>query len=207
MKHLKMLGLAAVAAMAMMAVLGAGSASASVLCKTNASPCPEHYPAGTNISASLVKGTHATLTGGFFGDVTCTASTVTGKTSTTGGASSNVTGSVTGLTFTGCTHNGEKCSSVTAVNLPYHAEITASGKGNGALTVKSSGKGNPGAQVSCPGVACTFTTASASLGVTGGAPAIAKANGISLSREGGLCPSTANWDAEYTVSPSPLFII
>jgi hypothetical protein len=63
MKYLKMLGLAAVAAMALTAVLGASSASAATfLCKTNANPCPEHYPTGTTLSGSLEPGFHSTLT-------------------------------------------------------------------------------------------------------------------------------------------------
>jgi hypothetical protein len=55
---------------------------------------------------------------------------------------------------------------------------------------------------------CTFTTASASLGVTGGSPAIAKANGITLTQNGITCPSEAHWDAEYEVlEPKPLFVV
>ena len=39
MKHLKMLGLALLAAAALTALLGAGTASATELCSTNTSPC------------------------------------------------------------------------------------------------------------------------------------------------------------------------
>jgi hypothetical protein len=49
MKHLKMLGLAALAAAALTALIGAGTASATVLCKNNlnTTTCSEKYPAGT----------------------------------------------------------------------------------------------------------------------------------------------------------------
>ena len=40
MKQLKIIGLAAIAALAVTAMLGAGTASASKLCKTTVEPCP-----------------------------------------------------------------------------------------------------------------------------------------------------------------------
>lgn len=39
MKQVKMLGLAAVAALGLMAIVGAGSASATELCSSNTNPC------------------------------------------------------------------------------------------------------------------------------------------------------------------------
>lgn len=83
MNYLKMLGLAAVAVAALTAFLGAGTASATVICKTEptAGVCPEgwDYSAGTKGKASLEKGTTAILrsTAGSIED-TCTESTVEG---------------------------------------------------------------------------------------------------------------------------------
>jgi hypothetical protein len=107
MKHLKILGLAAVAAMAVMAFLGASSASATVLCKIFKQPCPkaEVFPAKTKIKATLraktsleIKDVHETLD-------TCTGSTIEGLTGNAGGGKGvAVEGTNETETFTGCTH-------------------------------------------------------------------------------------------------------
>src|SRR5690242_744555 len=76
MKHLAKLGLAAVAAAALMAFLGAGTASATVLCKNNLNTetCSEKYPVGTVGVASLTgSGVMETLSGTVVN--TCTSST------------------------------------------------------------------------------------------------------------------------------------
>jgi hypothetical protein len=214
MKYLKMLGLAAIAALALTAIAGSGAASAATttLCKVNVNPCPatEDYPAGQVIKGALKPGTTATLTPNpaFFGHVTCTASSIEGKTNSTSGAP--LTGSITSLTFTGCTHNGEKCTSVTAVNLPYDVDVTTENttksNGNGTMTV-TDGLG-AGAQVTCPGVNCTFTATTIDLKVTGGNPAFVTATEVPLKATGGFCPTEAKWDATYEVtSPKPLFVI
>jgi hypothetical protein len=56
MKYVKMLGLTAIAATALMAFIGAGTASATVLCKNNLNTekCSERYPAGTKLEAKLI---------------------------------------------------------------------------------------------------------------------------------------------------------
>jgi hypothetical protein len=209
MKHVKMLGLAAVAALGLMAFIGAGTASATELCSTNTSPCTGvMYTENTPVSAQLKAGTVATLTNPI-SNVICQKSTTAGKTTNTGAKGTAVTGTITSLGFTECkTASGVACT-VKTVNIPYKASITATGSGNGTLTVTSDGTGNPGATVECALVInCTFTTASASLGVTGGNPAIAKANAIVLTQSGITCPSEAKWDAEYEVlEPKPLFIV
>jgi hypothetical protein len=82
MKYLKILGLAAVAVAALMALIGVGTASATVICKNNLNTetCSEPYPVGTEGTASLESGGSALLTNtaGQALD-TCKASTVTGK--------------------------------------------------------------------------------------------------------------------------------
>jgi hypothetical protein len=215
MKYLKMTGLVAMVAMAF-AAFAASPASATVLCKSapsnNICPSTERYGTGTVIKASLVPGTNAVLTtsGGLFTPtVTCTASTTEGKTTNAGGAGVAVTGTMTALTFTGCTTGSGAGCTATAVHLPYNASISWTKEWNGTLTVTSSGKGNPGASVACEGLpTCEFTTSSAVLSVKGGNPAIAKAESINLAIAGGFgCPTEAHWTAEYEVlAPKPLFI-
>jgi hypothetical protein len=99
MKYLKMLGLAAVAAMALTAFLAA-SASATEIYSNGVT-----QGAGTTIESTLKATTSALLkdTGGSTND-TCTGSTVSGKTANAGGSGVNVTGSISSLAFTGCTH-------------------------------------------------------------------------------------------------------
>jgi hypothetical protein len=202
MKYLKILGLAAIAALALTAVAGAGTASAAKLCKNVT--CTEHYPSGTVLSSKLKTGTNALLTSSF-GTVTCKKSTVGGKTTST-----EAHGEITSFTFTECTDPfGSPCT-VKAVNLSYTAKGAATGSGNGTLTVSpKAGGGNPGAHVECGSfMNCTFTVSSITLAVTGGAPATITANKEPLLREGGFCPSEAFWDATYEVTaPSPLFIV
>lgn len=210
MKYLKMLGLAAFAAMALTAMAGVGIASANttILCSTNTSPCTgTQYGTGTTLHGTS---TNALLTNSI-SNVTCTDSTfhatITGTTAT-----GTPTGTISTLSFSSC-HNtfGETCTAESK-NLPWHGVITTEGtksNGNGFLTATSGGTGNPGATVICGSlINCTFSTASAKLKVVGGSPAKAKAEGIALERTGGFCPSTSNWDAEYSLSePSSLFVI
>lgn len=199
MRFIKMLGLAALAAVAAMAFLGAGSASATVLCKqapngSNECAAGQAYGAGTIIKGTA---TNATLTSDL-SNVICSHSETEAEVSNAGGASSTVTGSIKKLTFTGCKAGLTNCT-VTVLNLPYHAEVHAGAGGNGTLTVKSGGKGKPGATVVCVGIInCTFNNTLFELPVEGGNPAAVVANEVSLAREGGLCGNEAFWDATYT---------
>jgi len=200
MKHIKMLALAAVAALGLLAVAGAATASASAtLCSTNTTPCTGTiYKKSTKISSSLKAGTVATLTAST--TVTCKKSTVGGVTTTDTGH-----GEINAFTFSEChTTSGQACT-VKAVNLNYTATATT-----GALDITPlAGKGNPGALVECGAfINCTFTVNSITLSVIGGSPATIVAKDEKLNGSGFLCPSEAKWDAEYTVSsPNPLFLI
>jgi hypothetical protein len=209
MKQFKMLGLAAVAALGLMAMAGVSTASATELCSTNTQPCTGTvYTSGHAVSAQLKAGTVTTLTNPI-SNVICTKSTFTGKTTNTGGKGIAVTGTIESLGFTECTlASGPQCT-VNTLNIPYAASITATGSGNGTLTFTNDGNGSPGVKVEC-GIFfnCTLQTADPVLGVTGGNPAIAKANAIPLTAKGITCPSEAKWDAEYEVlEPKPLFIV
>jgi len=110
MKYLKMLGLAVVAALVLSALAGAGTASATVLCKEDPipkSPCGSDFPSGTVIKGQLPAGvSNLWRRSGKVID-TCTAATLVGVTSNTGGFSSSVFVPLSSLTWTGCTTTRE----------------------------------------------------------------------------------------------------
>jgi hypothetical protein len=132
MNHLKLPGLIAVAAMAMMALLGAGTASATVLCKTATGglECGGAWKFSGTIKGSLASGTSA-VSKNTSGEVidTCTGGTAEGSASA-GGATSTVTGNTSSLSLTGCT-------TTTKVIKQCEGEIHyVSGTSNGTVTVK-----------------------------------------------------------------------
>jgi len=216
MRHLKMLGLAAIAAVAAMAFVGASSAMAesTALCKVSTSPCPEKslYPSGTVIKAQLLPGTESLLLGPEPEskiEVQCTGSTSEGK--TTGASLANpLTGELTSLAFSGCTYGAPKTPACevnveklgvltllkTAVNLG-EAKVT------GVLVT-----------VTCAAVLkCTYTTEALPLHAKGTGPsgevAELTASKAPLVQEGvGVgCPAKGFFDAKYEItSPTPIFI-
>jgi hypothetical protein len=193
MKYLKILGLAAVAAMALMAMV-ASSASATVLESGSTK-----LVVGNELKASIATGTSASLTtteGTLLN--TCTGSTVTSKITNAGGASATVVGSVAtaALTWSGCK---ETVDTVAGGELEIH---WTSGL-NGTVT----GKGFK-VTVATPFGSCVFTTGAATtLGTftgTSAGDASLDINAV-VTRETGLCPSSAKWVGTYTVtSPTPL---
>jgi hypothetical protein len=210
MKYVKMLGLAAVAAAALMAFVGASTASATVLCKTpgtgepTGTTCPAGwaYEKGTAIHA-VNEGT-ATLTTSFL-DITCNKSTVQGSTDNEGSASETVTGSITTLTF-------EECNCEVKVLAAGTLEVHwISGTHNGTLTSK-----NAEVTATCSTifgkVHCIYSTPATGtdLGTaTGGNPATMDISSADIPRlsTNSLCDTTANWDANYSVtSPAPLYV-
>jgi hypothetical protein len=105
MKYLKTLGLVAVAAMAFMALAGSSTASATILCKTSASPCPEgwDYPAGTELHARIPKPAFIDeiVHEGEISDE-CPQQTIGGKTKNTGGATETVSLPIEQLSWAEC---------------------------------------------------------------------------------------------------------
>jgi hypothetical protein len=196
MKYLKMLGLAAIAAMALMA-FGAGTASATTLFTDSAKTV--HYAAGTEIQATLTTGTTAILTGSG-GEVldTCSGSEVKGKTATTSGAP--LSGGITTLDWKNCTN-----TTVTIAKGSLSIEFTSGTSGS------VSGKENEVTVDGIFGVSCTYGTGSGTkLGtITGGEAPKMKISAVGLTKTAGsfLCPSSAGWDAEYTVTkPHALYV-
>jgi len=103
MKYLKIIGLAAVAAMALTAFVGAGTASAQTLYTYTTPSANTAIEVGTELVSSLEKETSALLKDTLGGvNDTCTGSEVKGKiaTNVTGDAG----GAVSSLAFTGCSH-------------------------------------------------------------------------------------------------------
>jgi hypothetical protein len=188
MKHLKMLGLAAIAAMGLMAFVGAGVASADLY--TNSGKTVK-YPTGTTISASLATGKSAALKSGSTVIATCTAGGVHGTTSNETGA---VTGSISSLTWENCSQTTHTIS-------------------NGSLSISTSGVvtgKNNSVTLGIFGTSCTYGTGEGTtLGtLTSGSPATLKINATIPRTAGGfLCPSTGVWEAEYVVtSPHALYV-
>jgi hypothetical protein len=206
MKYLKMLGLAALAALALTAVIGAGTASAT-LCSTEGTGTScggshgKHMTAGDHIEATG----QAELTSGFI-NVSCHSIITIKIVDATAG-----TGQVTSLVFTGCVDNfGRACTAVTT-GLPWNGSATGTGT-NGTLTVS-----NVAGNFTCKNpfntsedVKCNYAAPSASAAVTGGHSPSAKATGVKLSKQAGshfLCSNEATWNGTYTLlTPKSLFI-
>jgi hypothetical protein len=201
MKYVKILGLAAFAAMALMA-FGAGTASASKLCKTTVSTCPAAwtYPSGTAVKSSLKSASAVLEVNGLVED-TCTASTVNGSTNTEGSSTTTVGGPISSLTFTGCTNT-------TKVITGGSLEVHSAAGGGGTVTSK-------GAEVTVVAFGFISCIAKTGAGTTIG-PLAEPANSTSdtvltanatIPLSGAGCPANALWTAEYTVtSPVPLYV-
>lgn len=197
MNYLKLFGLAAVAATALMAFIGAGTASATVICRTEptAGECPKEwdYQTGTKGKASLNAGTTAVLTTTTEEVlVTCTESTVEGTSDNTGSATTTVKSSLSTLTFSGCTHTIDTVS-------PGLGELHwIPGTNNGTLTTS-------GTKVTTQfaGVSCTYGIGTGTdMGTTvGGNPGNLKVNAPIKKVEGSfLCPSNTVFQAEYVAT-------
>jgi hypothetical protein len=198
---MKMLGLAAVAALASMAFV-ASSASADTLCEQNVgelNECPAAQRAlvnkkiaGLATGAKLLGENLATL-------LTCKSETL-GEITRTGG-NLTVLGTVTKLLFTNCEG---PCTKAHGINLPYTTEANATS----LHTLFSSATGNPGAIVE----GCTF-------GITCKYEASSKPVLLKVSEDNliafeikltltnpGFCSIFGNvgeWDATYLVTLDP----
>lgn len=182
---------------ALTAILGAGSASATVLCNESATKCTS-YGKGAIVDSSLKETSTFSSTGGTVLD-TCTFGLVEGKTSNAGGSSETVSETIEGLTW-------GSCSNTTDTTSKGELEIHwISGTGNGTVTGKSIS-----VTLNTSFGSCTYGTGTAlDLGtLTGGNPATIDINTILAKQAGGfLCPAEAKWAASYSVtSPQPLYI-
>jgi hypothetical protein len=201
MKYLKMFGLAAMAATALMAFVGAGTASATVLCKNNLNTekCSEPYPAGTKIEATSI-GTAKLDTS--FKTIECNKVSGSGKLLQAGSSTTTPVGGEGTVTFSEC--NCEVKVLKTGTGEIHHI----AGTDNGTLT--STGAE---ATVSCSTifgtVHCIYASNNTDAGtLTGGNPAKEKVT-MEVPRlpTSGLCSEQATVTAEYEVtSPKPLYV-
>lgn len=206
MKNIKMFGIVVGAALTAMAIAGVGSASATSLCAVREDPCSAEnkYAVGAEVRANLESGTPAELEAGFL-TIECSESMITGKTTKAG---MPIIGEASSVTFGNC-----NCGVVKATNLPYAVEVEKSGADTASLTGESSGKGNPGGEVTCAGVHCVYEKATVSATVETGSPAraaVETALTINMAKSDLLCllaGTTATWRANYeVVSPNPVFV-
>jgi hypothetical protein len=188
MKHLKMLGLFAMAAAALMAF--AGSASA----QTFTSPAGTEY---TGALSSSLEGS-ALLKAGF-AEITCTAGTVAGNLTTNN--NTEASGSITAVNFSSC----KEGQTVDTLN------------NSGTLTILKSGHAVSGTgtevTTAVAGVSCVYglgstakTLGTATNSGSGSTAKVTLAINTTLPKISGgfLCASPATWTASYLVtSPSP----
>jgi hypothetical protein len=218
MKHVKILGLMAVAALAVMAFVGVSSASAKA-CSTTGSGAACGAGHGNELTtetlAAASTGTRQVkLTSGFI-TVECDSS-LSGKEEHEG------KGTLTSLTFTNCVSSLGACTSAKAnasTTNPYKVSTTGTGEGNGTMTVTGSITG----EFTCAGITCKYTAgeaggANGSIVVAGSTDpetkneraAKATASSIVLNKEegsSGFCSGTAIWEGPYQVSnPATLWI-
>lgn len=188
MKHLKMLGLAAIAALGLMAFVGAGTASATTL-STDAAGTAK-YAVGTEIHATLKPGTSAgfeTTSRSLI--ATCTQTTVQIEVSVATGTW--VGGNNTVVAQTGC-------SQTTDTLAAGGGEIMRVGTDEGEIV----GKGTK-ITLGVFGVSCVYGTGEGTkLGtIKGGEAPILAVNTVLPKVEGGfLCPSTGVWVGTFVVT-------
>ena len=204
MKYIKMLGLAAVAAMALTALFASGTASATELCEETVTPCPEAKRVKT-LDLSVVAGTPALLvnTSGEELDK-CTGGTVKGKVTVNGSSTTTTTGPVEELTWANCTW---PTSTLKKGSLEIHA---IAGTDNGTVTADGE------FQVTINTVffgSCIYgVTSGVDLGeLTGSATTpIFHANAVAEKFSGSAfaCPETSKWTATYHVTgTAPLYVV
>lgn len=193
-----MLGLVVIAALALTAIIGAGSASATVLCKKNATPCGgENWAKNQAFKSSLETGTEAVFkftveSGGW--KVRCTTSTMDGSIENAGGAGDVIVDLET-LAFgnCGCPVNTLKDGSISV----KHTATTM----NGSVTTA-----NREVTFSCM-AHCVYGDGAMGT-LTGGAMGTIDVNGTMVKVSGSaFCPPTITWKASYTVTaPEPLYV-
>ncbi len=204
MKHLKILALAAIAAAALTALAGAGTASATVLCKTtittNCALSGQDYSAGTELHLTQEEGTTLTLTTtGGVSLKTCTGATIKGATTNTGSSSETVKG-VWAL------WNWGVCSRLfTTLEIGSFEIHHIAGTDNGTLT----SSGTNWTTNTIFGT-CVYGTGTAlDLGViTGGNPATVDINSVIPKISGNAaCPAHGVLHGSFWVtSPKPLYV-
>jgi hypothetical protein len=195
MKHLKMFGFAAVAAMALTAFLGTGSASSTVLCTKSQTPCgtANHID---HLSLSIVSGTSMlTRSTGGASEMTCTGSEMSVTKKTTGSSTTTPVGLVAtaGLKWTVC---AQTTHTLEGGELEVHH---IAGTHTGTMTMKGFRFTTP-----TPVGSCIYGAgAGIHLGtLTGGHNATLDINAVFERQSGSafFCPSDSVWEGQYRIT-------
>jgi hypothetical protein len=211
MKYVKMSGVAALAVVILVALVGAGTASATVLCKkpgegtTTGTKCPagQAYEAGTTFDAFLESLEAPMILKTKYLELKCPQSTVRGNTSNEGGEGSPVSIPLEFVTtgMCACAHLAMLSTgtlSIAWIEGTHNGTVTSSGT---EFTTRCSG--STGEQH------CIYETKETDLGtLKGGEPAILEIK-ATLSRKGTelFCASTMTWEGTYTVlGPESLYV-
>lgn len=201
MSYAKKAFLVAIAALACTAVLGTGSASATVLCKSSPSshicPAADVYGAGTKISASS-EGELRFKGGGESTIMTCTGSSFSASVVDAGSATSVASLGEVDYEFSGCSnpsaHIGNGVMGV----------AWTSGTHNGSATEQLGNR----LQWTIFGSKCVYTM-TVPVAVKGGSSATLQFSQTNLVKyEGNLaCPEAMKMEASFSVSsPAPLYV-
>ena len=195
MRYLKMLGLASAAATALIAIGGVGTASATVFCKENVTPCPaeKKWGATTEFSSSL-ESALAVIKAGVV-EVRCSTSTLAGTINNAGGEGASVIVKLETFSFGNC-----NCP-VTTLKAGSVSAAWTPGTMNAGLTTA-----NTELTFNCMGH-CIY--GEGPLGaLTGGAMATIDVEGTMKKIAGpGTCPASATIEADYTVNtPAALYV-
>jgi hypothetical protein len=189
MKYLKILGLAAVAAAALMAFAGAGTAAADELC-TEPANAEEMCPGGpiTAVDMTLL-GTGVITTTGHVPMATCTGGTRHMEKLHQGTGVSPIISTTQTIRWSGCNTKVETIAGGSA-----KMERNA----GGGTTLTSIGEE---VTLELFGVSCVYGTGlGTDLGEISTSGAISFSTTVSKTAGGGLCPSTALWDAEFLMT-------
>jgi hypothetical protein len=193
MKYIKILGLAAVAAMALMAFVGSASATELYSGATTLGK-------DTTISASL-SGSSVLSSGGSTLN-TCTGGKFAAKITDPGGPTATVKGSLETIDF-------ENCANVVHTETLGTLEVHhITGTKNGTVRASGTVIGNTIFGVNCRYESGTGLDLGTLTGATSG-DAVFDVNATVKGAAGNsfLCPGTANWTATFLVtSPTPLHV-
>ena len=149
MRYLKLLGAVAVGLLAVIAIAGAGSASATVLCKEEASPCPagQRYEKGTEVSAE-----GSSTLESVFATVKCSTSSVMIKTKAESGKP--LPAEVNTAEWGGCKDQSSNSCAVKATEIAWKASFEWTGGSIAKLIFE-----NSGLEFTCAKETCKYGTA------------------------------------------------
>lgn len=192
MKHLKLLGLLGLVAVSLLLLAGTGVSSATVLCKATATPCESTYSKEAVIHASM-SGT-AVLTnpeGGLLDE--CSSGSAEVTINQAGGSTTNVSGSLTSLTWGGCSTTTDTIAkgSMSIDHIAGTDNGTVVGQGTKVTVLKGS-------------FSCTYGSGASGtkLGILRGrkTPVLELNDPIPLIEGSFECPAEAVWRAKYELS-------